>query len=354
MQRLIRFLVGGIISLGVAVPVVTATTSEAGASSANLVLSTPWTAAPFGTNAPSVSLSRGVVSLRGAIAAPSGNTNDEPFFLPPAYRPAGYVDVPVDVCGVTTGELVIESNGASILQLADGSLSDANCFVSLDGVSFVKSSPVTPLALINGWVSSNQGTANPAVTLVNGVVHFQGALSNTSSSSNEPFVLPANLAPSAPVFVPVDMCGDSSGRLEIATDGSVTLHEEDQGTIYEDCFTSLDGASFVLHSKNSTALTLKNGWANQAYGTAPATAELVKGVVRLQGGISSGASSVITTLPATMRPTKNVFVTVDLWNAAMGGRLEIQPSGKVSIQESDEGLIIAQGFTSLDGASFVK
>jgi hypothetical protein len=162
------------------------------------------------------------------------------------------------------------------------------------------------------------------------------------------------MTPSAPVFVPVDMCDGTNGRLQIGTDGSVFLKEEDQGTGFENCFTSLDGASFVLHPKNSTALKLKNGWTGQSFGTASAAAELVKGVVRFQGAISGGTAAAFTTMPLSLRPTKDVFVKVDLCDAQVDGRIEIQPTGKVSIQEADGVLTSAQCFTSLDGASFVK
>jgi hypothetical protein len=356
MQRLGRYLVGVVISLGIAVPIATATTSMAGATSSSLTLTSPWTAAPFGTDAPSVSVSAGVVSFRGAIAASAGNTNDVPFLLPAAYRPAVNVFMPIDLCGATTGLLFIGPSGWARIEQRDGTLSDANCFTSLDGASFVQTSAVTPLSLIHGWTSSSSdnGTANPAAAIVSGVVHLQGAIEASSPTLNEPFVLPANMTPSVPVFVPVEMCDGTNGRLEIGTDGSVFLREEDQGTNLEDCLTSLDGASFVLHPKNSTALKLKNGWAEQSFNTAPAAAELVKGVVRLQGAINGGSTAVITTLPLSLRPTKDVFVKVDLCDAAVDGRIEIQPTGKVSIQEADGLLTSAQCFTSLDGASFVK
>jgi hypothetical protein len=357
LKRLCRFFVGCLVAIGIAVPIATASVSVsvsmAGATSSSLTLTSPWTAAPFGTNSPSVSETAGVVSFRGAIAAPSNNFSSEIFVLPAAYRPAEAVDLPIDLCGSTHGRLFVEQNGAVFVAQNDGSLSDADCFTSLDGASFVQSSPGTPLTLIDGW-SGAAGTATPAAALVNGVVHFQGAITASSPSSPETFVLPANLTPGVTVFIPVDMCNSTNGRLEIATNGDVSVREEDQGTTFEDCFTSLDGASFVLHPKNSTALTLKNGWDSRASGTAPAAAELVKGVVRLQGGISGGTTSVITTLPLGLRPTKNVFVKVDLCTASMDGRLLVKPTGKVSVQETDGGLGTAQCLTSLDGASFVK
>jgi hypothetical protein len=345
-------------AVGFAIPVVTATTTVAGATSASLHLLSPWTSGPFSTNAPSVSLASGVVSFRGAMAASADNTNSEPFVLPKPYRPAVNVYVPIDVCGPanggSNGRLIIQPNGVTQVEEQDGALDDASCFTSLDGASFVQSSAVTPLTLINGWSTTVFGTANPAAAIVKGVVHLQGAISASSPSSSEPFVLPTNMRPSVPVFVPVDMCESTNGRLIIATNGAVTLQEEDQGTSFERCFTSLDGASFVLHPKNSTALTLKNGWVGGAFGTGAAAVQIANGIVRFQGGIADGSISTIAKLPTSVRPLKTVYVKVDLCNASKDGRLYIRPSGKIFVEEEDGGIATAQCFTSLDGASFVK
>ncbi len=353
MKHLGRFLLGGVISLGTLVPILVTSTMEAGAASSPLTLINGWTAAPHGTNAPQVSIKKGIVSFKGAIAAPSTNSNDEPFVLPTAYRPAVPVYVPVDLCDATNGRLIIEPSGDVLIQDQDSGLIDANCFTSLDGVSFVRSSPVRPLTPINGWGATVIGTANPAAALVNGVVHFQGAISASSPTSAEAFVLPSVLTPSVPVYVPVDMCNSTNGRLIIGTDGSVVLQEEDQGTGNEDCFTSLDGASFVLAPNNPTLLTLEHGWTGQSSGTARASAELVKGSVRFRGAISGGTAAKAFTLPSTMRPSKNVYIQVDLCNAT-NGRLEAKPSGEVKVEDELGGLSNADCFTSLDGASFIK
>jgi hypothetical protein len=47
------------------------------------------------------------------------------------------VYVPVDLCDATNGRLLIETNGTVIVQ-ADTVFSNAQCFTSLDGVSFVQ------------------------------------------------------------------------------------------------------------------------------------------------------------------------------------------------------------------------
>jgi hypothetical protein len=293
-----------------------------------------------------------VVTFEGAISAPSTNTNIEPFKLPAAYRPAVNVYVPVDMCDATNGRLIINPTGEVSVQEQDGAVTNADCFTSLDGVSFVQSAAVTTLTPTNGWGATGFGTANPAAALIKGVVHFQGAVSASSPSSTTVFTLPSSLTPSAAVYVPVDMCNATNGRLIIATNGQVTVQEEDGGTTNENCFTSLDGASFVETPNSPTLLTLKNGWTGQPFGTGSAIAELSNGSVRFGGAIGSGTTVLAFKLPSNMRPTKNVYVQVDMCNAT-NGRLNITPNGKVKVQEEDGALTNAQCFTSLDGASFV-
>jgi hypothetical protein len=354
MKHLGRLLVGVVICIGTLIPILAASTTEASAASSPLTLISPWTAGPFATNTPQVSVKSGIVSFKGAIAAPSSNTSSEVFVLPAAFRPAVDVFAPVDMCGSTNGRLNIFTDGSVFVQEQDGALTNADCFTSLDGASFVKSSAVTPLTLVNGWAHDTVDTvANPAAALVNGVVHFQGAMSASSPSSTEAFVLPSNMTPSVPVYIPVDMNQATNGRLIIEPSGAVSVQEEDGGTTNEDIFTSLDGASFVLTPNNPTLLTLKSGWIGQSFGTGKASAELVKGIVRFGGAISSGTAAKAFTLPTTMRPSKTVYIQVDLCNAT-NGRLQIKPSGVALVEQEGGGLSNADCFTSLDGASFVK
>ena len=314
MQRLYRFLVGGIVSVGVVVPVVASTSSVAGAStSVNLKLKSPWTGGPFGTNTPSVSIEKGVVSFRGAIEAPRALRTTARSGSQPRTDPAVNVFLPVDMCHSTNGRLVIDPSGAVVVQEQDGALTNAGCLTSLDGASFVKSSAVTPLTLINGWTETAFGTANAA-----GRQRERCRPLPRSHQWHEFFDralrVACELYPSVPIFVAVDLCNATLGRLVIDPSGVVAVQEEDEGISNEDCFTSLDGASFVLQPKNSSTLSLKNGWTGKADGTGAAAVELVKGTVRFEGGIDNGTASKITTLPASIglprtSSSKSTFAT---------------------------------------------
>lgn len=77
---------------------------------------------------------------------------------------------------------------------------------------------------------------------IGGIVHFRGAIA-TAGTNPEPFVLPASFRPATNVYVPVDLCNGTNGRLHI-TPGVVADVEPEGGSLANaQCFTSLDGAS---------------------------------------------------------------------------------------------------------------
>jgi hypothetical protein len=208
-----------------------------------LTLQNGWTSSPFGTSAAAVRTVSGIVHFKGAIA--TTGSNPVPFTLPAAFHPASVVFVPVDLCNATNGRLQIEPTGVVTVQAEGGAFSNAACFTSLDGVSFAKSAgSFTPLTLQNGWFNSPFGTSAPAVRTIAGIVHLKGAIA-TSGTNPVPFTLPAAFRPASAVFVPVDLCNATNGRLQIETSGVVTVEAEGGAFSNAACLTSLDGVSFA-------------------------------------------------------------------------------------------------------------
>ena len=108
------------------------------------------------------------------------------------------------------------------------------------------------------------------------------------------------------------------------------------------------------NSSTWTSLTLQNGWTNGPFGTSVAAARTVSGIVHLKGAIATtGTNPVPFTLPAAFRPAAVAFVPVDLCNAT-NGRLQIEPTGIVTVQAEGGAFSNAACFTSLDGASFAR
>jgi hypothetical protein len=316
-------------------------------SSATLTLINGWTNAPFGTSVAFVDTTSNTVHLKGAIA--TTGTNPVPFVLPSAFRPATDVYVPVDLCNATNGRLWIQTNGTVTVQ-AETSFANAQCFTSLDGATYAKNtSGYSALTLINGWTGAGFSTSAPAARLISGIVRHKGSV-ETSGTNAEPFVLPAGLRPATNVYVPVDLCNAAKGRLIIQPTGDVTVEAENNFSDAQ-CFTSLDGASFSLTAFKP--LKLKHGWADSPYGTAAPAVKTISGTVFFQGAmVTSGNNTEPFVLPAKYRPLTNVYISVDMCNAT-GGRLNISPSGVVSV-EAETSFGNAQCFTSLDGASFVQ
>ena len=213
------------------------------------------------------------------------------------------------------------------------------------GATAAQASTFVPLTLVNGWAPADLST--PEMANIDGIVHFKGSIEY--GTSPVAFTLPAGFRPAANVYIPVDLCDAHKGRLDIAPSGVVSVQAEGAFSDAQ-CFTSLDGASFALSASSFTPLTLVNGWTNAPYGTSNAALANINGIVHFEGAIASGTSPVAFTLPAGFRPATNVYVPVDLCNAA-NGRLDIAPSGVVSVQ-AEGSFSDAQCFTSLDGASF--
>jgi hypothetical protein len=100
-----------------------------------LTLINGWKAGPFNTHHPEAGNAYGIVYFHGALGS---GTNATPFMLPPSLTPVTNVYIPVDLCNATNGRLIIQSNGAVTIQAEGGAFTNAQCFTSLDGVSFVQ------------------------------------------------------------------------------------------------------------------------------------------------------------------------------------------------------------------------
>jgi hypothetical protein len=307
-----------------------------------------------GSAAPAVADIAGIVTFKGAISTTSTNTSNVAFILPPGLRPATFVYIPVDMCDAAPGELNIAPTGVTQV-IAAGSNADATCFTSLDGASFALSTAsFTALHLRPGWKNAANGGRKVSAGIVGGSVRLAGQLL-TKGKKGTAFTLPAGFRPAKDVYVAVNLCTGSIGRLFIKPSGVVTVQPDGAGNFWAvQCGVSLEGASFPLPATTFTGLKLTNGWKNGAYGTAKAGVRLVSGVVRLRGAIVTGGTNAEPFfLPKGFRPGHQVFVTADMCGGSKG-RLIIRPDGEVSVQAAGNDFAEAACFTSLDGVSFAR
>jgi hypothetical protein len=361
-RRLRRAAVGAVCAAAVALPFSFASADVAQAAQTpqaprvagftSLKLLHGWTNTDFRTAHPSVRAVSGIVQFKGAMS--TSGTSDVAFTLPKAFRPATAVYVPVNMCGSAEGRLLIEPNG-KVLVDPENQFSDAQCFTSLDGVSFARSaSGFHLLKLANGWKNAPFSTSRAGARVISGIVHLKGAIF-TNGTNQVPFTLPKAFRPASNTYVNVDLCNAHNGRLVIRPSGLVTVQVEDSFSNAQ-CFTSLDGATFARSGSSFTSLKLINGWKNRAFSTATVGARNISGDVELRGAMStSGTNDVPFTLPKAFRPGHNVYVAVDLCNAHFG-RVLIETSGEVIVEVNSETSTWAdaQCFTSLEGVSFAR
>ena len=324
------------------------TTSNVSPVYTELTLQNGWTNAPFATRNASAAIVSGAVQLKGAIATTGANA--VAFTLPAAFRPQKDVYVPVDLCGAKKGSLLIKPTGVTTVRAA-GAWSDAQCFTSLEGVTYA---PIIngygPIFLSNGWTNGPSSTSSAQIRTIGGIVHMRGAIA--SGTSTTLFTLAAEYRPTATVYVPVTLCSSKKGRLVIGPNGIVTV-EAESAFADAQCMTSLDGVTYALNATGFTPLTPQNGWSGAPFGTATPGVTAVNGVVHLKGAISTGGAIMTPfTLPSAFRPPTFVMVPVDLCGSKKG-RLTISPSGVVTV--SAEGAVAdAKCFTSLEGVSFTQ
>ena len=325
--------------------------TESGLTFNGLSLVNGWTNAPFSTRAAASALSSGIVYLRGAIA--TTGTNTVPFTLPVGRRPSAAVYVPVNLCGATKGRLFIPTTGVVQVVAEGGTFSNAQCFTSLEGVSFaVSAAGFTPITLAAGWTNAPFSTRNAAVINIGDVIHLQGAIA-TSGTNATAFTLPLGFAPSTNVYLPIDLCSGTKGRIFITLGGQASIGAETAFSNAQ-CFTSLEGLSYPLSPASGsgfTCLPLLNGWTGMPFSTRNPCVKNDSGVIRLLGSVSttSGTGAFIQ-LPVGMRPSTDTYVEADLFGGAQG-RVLIQSSGLV-IPQSKGAFSQAQGFTSIEGVFF--
>ena len=349
-RRLRRAAAGAVCAAAVVLPLAGAAGAQAATTSTTwtpLTLQNGWS--DYGLYSAVTNVS-GIVHLSGEIR--TTGTNNVAFTLPAGDRPAATVYVPVGMWNATNGRLEITPSGVAYVQTTTGNWGNAQTQTALDGVTFTASaSSFTTLALQNGWTSFGSGTAKPAARNISGIVSLRGAM-KTSGTNSVAFTLPAGDRPAADVYVPVDMCSTTNGRLQITPSGTVYVEPEGGNWGNASCFTSLDGVSFATSASSFTPVTLQNGWTSYGSSTASPAARKISGIVYLEGAIkTTGTNPAALTLPVGDRPSATFNVKVDLCDAT-NGYVQIAPSGTVYVVPEGGNWGDASCFTSLDGVSF--
>jgi hypothetical protein len=96
------------------------------------------------------------------------------------------------------------------------------------------------------------------------------------------------------------------------------------------CFTSLEGISFVVNNAGQTALPVQAGWNASTSNFRAPTGVISSGIVHLAGAAwTTSSNTLAVTLPASLRPAAAVYVPISLCQKK--GRLFISSTGDVNV-----------------------
>ena len=106
-----------------------------------------------------------------------------------------------------------------------------------------------PLTLINGWVNYNGSVRPPAWAMdAQGIVHFRGAIMQSSGSNRIFTRLPIAIRPAVNVWLPSDLNSAHPGRLDVYASGVVYEQSPDNAdNASAQAFTDLDGVTYSVH-----------------------------------------------------------------------------------------------------------
>lgn len=316
----------------------------------------PWPYPHNGLGDAGVSITNGVVQFNGGLG---GGTSSLAFTLPAAFRPTSMVYVPVALCDAKKGRLAIYPTGETYVYAENGAFSAAQCMTALEGVSFVKSTAgYTALPLVNGWTNAPFSTRNAAIKYLGGdarLVRLAGAIKTTGTNA-QPFTIPLNLRPSTNVYLPIDLCGGTKGRLFITPAGAVTVVAQGNAFANAQCFTSLEGVSYSTTPASPGAFTCVGqltGWTSAPYATRNLCLVDDGGIIRMMGSISTtGTNPTVLAFGHLFRPSRDMFMEVDMCNGEQG-HVQIYPDG-VMVVKAEHGFGQAACFTSFEGVSYVR
>jgi hypothetical protein len=193
-----------------------------------------------------------------------------------------------------------------------------------------------------------------------GVVHLQGAVTQTSTSGSTPNLigtLPTAARPAANVFTIVHTFNGTYADLAIQSNGQIALINPRPPAVQDYTFVSLEGITY-RPSLAGSAFPIGEDWsAIPTFGARTLT--LYKdssGVIHLQGSvhqISTGGSTpnLIATLPTADRPANDLFFIVHTFSGTYAD-LGIEPNGNIDVINPRPPAVQDYNFVSLESITF--
>jgi len=220
-----------------------------------------------------------------------------------------------------------------------------------------------PIALNTAnWTSAGFDSRAPAwYTDGSGVVHLQGAVSQTSASgtgANLIGTLPLAARPASTVYTIVQDCSGPYADLAIEPNGTLALIDPrpPAGKAF-DCI-SLESITYRPAGSGNALPVNSVNWTGSAgfQSRGPAWFKDASGLVHLQGAVSQASSSggganLIGTLPAAAAPPYTVYTIVHTYLGTYAD-LAIEPSGQLALIDPRPPMVKDYTFVSLEGITY--
>jgi len=342
----------------------------------NLDLINGWSNFNGASNPPAIGMVNGVVTFRGAITAanPTSNVafnlNASKFsnFLP---NPQNALYMATRMANNKAGTLFFNPfvNGTPVVNtvaiLEDGVSAtavgaNAKTFTSLDGVAFDKiaGSPIAYDETV--WGSQygfRQSIGCSGCGLygkqVDGFARFQGLLTKLDPNDLSGYLFTltnSQLIPGTNVTVPLHLGQQGSnmsfGALTFYPTGDVFVNGQPFGA---NAGTSFEGVWFSKTLSGNVTLPLNTAGGWHAYSARSVKVGKYGDVVRFQGAISGGSTTLVATLPAGYAPTKTVKLLA-VANGPVPVTVNVATDGKITFMGVPTN--VASQFLSLDGVSY--
>jgi hypothetical protein len=309
--------------------------------------------------------SSGVVHLQGAVkqTSTSGATANQIGTLPRAARPATWVATVLHTFNGTFTQLLIDPNGAILVDAVSFPAVTDWSFVSLEGVTFRPSGPGTPIAVNTAnWTGTVTDFRPPAwYNDSSGVIHLQGAASQTSTSgtgANTVGTLPPAARPASTVYTIVLTGEGTYADLAILPDGSIDLINGRPPELLDYAFVSLESISYRPAGHGRAIGVNAANWSPSAgfNSRGPAWYTDRSGVVHLQGAVTQASASgtganTIGTLPTGARPRHTVYTIVHTFNGTYAD-LAILPNGDLELIDPRPPMVKDYSFVSLESITY--
>jgi hypothetical protein len=305
----------------------------------------------------------GVVRLEGAVTwagtGPPGATigTVPPVATPPANTAVftiahtflgSYTDLQVDNFD---GEL-------AIIDAAPPAVSDYH-FLSLEGISYRVSGTTQPIQVNSPAWSGNAGAGGRAPAWYrdrSGIVHLQGAFTQTNPNGPNPNVLgwlPLSAAPTiATVYTIAITAPGTYADIAIQPTGEIDVIDPRVPAVKLYAFLSLESITYRQANTGATPIPPASGWSAGAGFNSRGLAwyKDSSGLVHLEGAVgqpNTTGPTLIGTLPAAAAPTSDVYTIVHTL-AGTYADLDIKRSGQILLINPSPSLVTDERFVSLE------